>query len=210
MDASRHITDEQMALVLELPPEDERRRHLYECPRCHSRMLQFQEFLAAEEIPGVDSAAADARLAREFDAALAPVSTMPRRRRRGTMLSLVAAAVVVTGAVLLWRPDPPSELRLRDGAETTVPARVTSQPAEAATTGGVKLSWKAFTDADGYRVELRAPSLEVVATLETKGTGLRISAEKISEYGDGVMWRVMALSGGDILSTSIPRSLRPE
>lgn len=216
------IDIDQIATVLKLPPDDPRRRHLDECPRCASRSLMYRRFLAGEPVPGADPASADAHLAAVMKAAIDRRSTEDAGRERGGFLARAtrawfgraawagaAVAVVVTVAVMWWKPWTTQETVFRGDKTPPGVQQLLLEAPETVADGGVRLTWHAVDGADSYVVRFRTPELDEIALLgPTADTSLVIFRSTLPQGTPPVvLWRVVALQNGDQIRRSRPASL---
>jgi len=217
------IDVEQIATVLKLPADDERRRHLEECPRCASRLLIYQRYLSGAAAPGSDPDEADAHLAAVVKAEINRSAHRKDAPKHGGWLARAAdvllacpawaaAAVILVAAVavLWWRPWTPSDTVLRDGPSAQPTSRqVLVNAATASADGTVRLSWQPLEGADGYVVTVRTPDLHEVARFgPTADTSFLLDRSMLPpETPSVLLWRVFALSGGDEIGRSRPASL---
>ncbi len=216
----------EIAEVLSLGAEDPRRRHLEGCPRCRALALSFRDFVEPGPVPaGARSAEAAERLsqaiAREIEAGARRAASRPRTGALRRWLEgwlgrpslrpvwVTASVVVVAGAAviaILSRPAPESVLR---GER---PAALALQPVRQQPGGELRLRWEPLAGAVSYQVRLYATSLEEVARLEpvrVPETVLRREALPSGlASGTRLLWRVVALRGGDELALSPVGSLR--
>jgi hypothetical protein len=213
---------DQIATVMKLGSDDPRRRHLEECPRCASRMLLYERFLASEELPGADTASADAHLAAVMKAAIERGSTPDVEPERGGFLARVtralfvspawagaAVVVVLALAVVWWQPWETEEVVFR--GDKSIPG-VEQLLLEAPVTledGGVRLTWHSVEAADSYLIRFRTPDLDEIALLgPIADTSLVIDRSELPPGSPPViLWRVVALLNGDEIHRSRPASL---
>lgn len=216
----RCIEPEEIATVLGLPPDDSRRRHLEECPRCASRLLLYQRFLSAAEAPGADSEGADLKLEAAMREAIygaaasaepAPPSLARRRSRANAWRPVwaAAAALIVIAAALWWRPWSPDRTMLRSGEEGTGVRAVRLLEPERLDHGAIRLSWRSLNGADGYVIRIRDLDLEEIARFGPLPDTTFVLQRSMLPPGTGspVLWRVIALRSGDEIGRSGPASL---
>lgn len=141
-------TRAELPILLALPADDLRRRHLADCPRCRALALACAEFLdpAAGDDPQLEEA--DARLAARLREAIDRDGAPARTRSRGrdplgrillaaaAVLALCAGIVAVREAVLTIDARPPAGAGPWRGAGTDS-TRARWQRAD----GGWRLAW---------------------------------------------------------------------
>ncbi len=226
--SDRCFTDEELGEMRDLSGDDPRRIHLRDCPRCSTRLAQFEAFLAAES----DVAEAHLERAREYlDRALereiggaAPdrqvrgPDLQPRRRgwtdwltgpRLRPVLAAAALVIVVGGAWWLTRDREQTPAKLR-GEQPAGP--LTVEEPRALEGGGLELSWSPMRGADRYQVRLVAPDLTDLAALDSitvPHVELRHAnlPARITP-GTLAMWQVVALRGRDTLGVSLATPIR--
>jgi hypothetical protein len=216
------IEIDQIANVLKLSPDDPRRRHLDECPRCASRSLMYRRFLAGEPVPGADPASADAHLAAVMKAAIDGRSQADDGRERGGFLARAtrawlgraalagaAVAVAVVVAVTWWKPWTTPETVLRGDKTSLGVQQLPLEASQMVADGGVRLTWRSVDGADSYIIRLRTPELDEIALLgPTTDTSLVIHRSTLPpETPSVILWRVIARQNGDEIRRSRPASL---
>jgi hypothetical protein len=213
----------EIATILALDPEDPRRRHLDECPRCASRLLLYQRFLTAGEASGADADAADAHLAEVMKSAIdrADISNevpesngLLERIVKGMFTRPVwaTAAVVLVAAVALvwWQPWKEDGIVLRsDMASLPGAPHLSLGPVEALADGGMRLTWTPVEGAEGYVIKIRTSDLAEIARFgPVADTSFVIYRSMLPpEAPPVVLWRVVALRYGDEIGRSRPASL---
>lgn len=212
------IEPDQIATVLALPPDDARRRHLEECPRCASRVLIYRRFLSDTGVPGADPEAADQHLA----AVVADAVRRPPRPETDGFLArlagrfaprplLAAAAVLVVAATVLWwgpwRHDG-TVLRSADGDFTGGQPVILSAP-ETLEDGGVRLSWHPLGEAGGYIIRFRNADLDEIGRFGPFPDTSWVLTPSVfpPDTPSPVLWRVIAVKNGDEIGRSEPASL---
>ena len=215
------IDVERIGEVVDLPAEDPRRRHADTCPRCHSLVATYLEFMKAEPVAGSGvekvRAGLDAHIragAERFAPASTPASPLSRAAWwRGLFKPapmLAGAAAVMLAAVFLWNTNQPEQSVLRDDSARSQP--FTLQAAQVDSDGTIRLSWTAMPGADAYHVRIYGPDLNEVYrhpdTAETSVTIARSALPAELPPSLDLTWRVYALSGGDVVETSAPGSIR--
>jgi len=216
----------EIAAVLDLGPDDPRRRHLAECPRCRALALSFQEFLAPESVPDgarpaeavrrlsrvvADETAAPTRAGMGSPAAGGPMGWFGRLWLRPPVRTAwaMAALVVVAGGVFL-------AVHTRQGREPVLrgpqAAVLALQPVRLEPDGALRLCWAPLAGAERYQVRLYSTALAEVVRLEpvtVPEAVLRRSAlPRGIPPGTALLWRVAALRGGDDIAQSPVGTLR--
>lgn len=228
----RCVTAEQLAGVLELPDSDPRRAHVRECPRCRALALAYQDFmLMAEPLPAgarpkdarkrLDTALSAAILVDAASRAAAPdrlaARPAPPQRRtpwwagfapRPAWAVVGLLLVLGAGAVWMFLPrDRVNPLVLRnDGSRQRVDASFVLSPPQTDGVGRWRLSWTPVQGADAYQVRFFSSDLEELAQIEpTPVVSITVTRDQLGANqagGNVVLWRVIALLGGDAIATS--------
>lgn len=209
------IDVERIGDIESLPEAHPLRQHVASCPRCQSLWLSYQSFMKADvseaQHLGPARAALEQTIRRKAQTEVAPSPRASRLDRRPGWAwwrpALVAAmAVVVTVvAVTLWRAGPSDEPVLR-GTDNNGWALEAPQLSE----GGIVFEWGAVPGADAYEVQLFDDALnEVYNSGPVTTTSTRVHRDSLPSVASGasLTWRVRALRGGDVVSTSPPASL---
>jgi hypothetical protein len=205
---------DQLGGVLELPADDPRRRHVETCPRCSALAVTYRDFVNAEPVPDSDPEAAAVHLRgvlrEEIEGALAS-----RAKARSSFFSLrpawaALAVVLVVGSVVLIRmgPEGPQEQVLRGGGTGEEPLSLAAPEFE--NDGSVRLSWRPLDEADQYLVVIYEPDLtELTRTDPVIDPEIVLYPRDLvgAASGSAVIWRVVALQGGDEIQLSAPGTL---
>ena len=126
---------------------------------------------------------------------------------------VAAAVILVIAARQIWTATPraPQELTLR-GTETEIVTPPLASELRALENGGFLLSWQRVEGAVEYRVIIYAPDLSELITLDAAGaSSLQLDPAAfpaLAEQDGELLWRVLALGGGDELSRSGLQPLR--
>ncbi len=201
-----------------LPPEHPMMQHVRQCPRCSAMLLEYNDFLAATDVPaGADLVAAEHRLkgavaeilAPEADARTHPRATESLGKRlatwwagpaRAPALAFATLAVVAAGVWSVRSPAPDPDA-LRGGVHhPSLEWRAVAIGSEA-----LALHWSSEPTATLYAVTILGPALETRFELPlTAGTSATLarSAWPAFATGETLFVRVEALRDGDVLSTS--------
>jgi hypothetical protein len=213
------IDVEQIGEVLELPPDDELRLHVEQCPRCSSLLASYQAFIVGEPADADNLADAETRLMeyihRQTGAGEPPKPQGDPRTGEGGVLARlkatffpapawVAAALVVVAAVAWWQPwKTTGQPALRSVSRTSLIEIAQPQPTAG---GAVRLDWEAAEAADGYRVVLYDRELKEVVRLDA-GTETSLDLTRAA-LPDGaprlLICRIAALKDGDEIAESAP------
>jgi hypothetical protein len=203
---------EELAVVLEQPVDDPRRRHVASCPRCRARMAEYEAFMRSEVLPGSQPEDAEQRLRAAFDASLARV---PRARRASWSERAIAAlsapsarpvwaaaaVVVVAGSLFLWTRTPETPRVLRgtgsEGASGSTFGQLLAEPQP----GRTMLKWSAVPGAEAYEVRLYGTNLVELQVVDA-GTDTSVLVATELPPGEVVLWRVFARAGGRDLAIS--------
>jgi hypothetical protein len=216
---------EELGRLAELPADDPRVQALG--PRDRARLRAFLEFANPEDVPeGARVAEAEARLGealgRELGLSGTPVTRPADAPPHGAGPGIggriralfapslrpalaVAVAIVVAGGVwrvIATRPDDP---RMR-GPQAEVPGVGLSASARPLANGVVRLEWSASREARAYTVVFLSPSLAELARLDgLTEAHLDLVPGALPpglEPSQPVLWRVVARSGADEVSSS--------
>lgn len=209
------IEAEEAGTVLELPVDDPARAHAETCPRCRSLLASYRAFVEAALAEGSDlervRGMLDARI--RADASRWKPARAPARASWWQVLvrpvPILAAALVVTAAVVFWSTHRPEESSLREGTKES-PAFALN-PAQVAPDGSIHLSWSAMAGADQYQVRLYGPDFsEIYRSANTSSTSLSVDRSSLPNLPPSLdlTWRVYALLQGDVIATSAPGSIR--
>jgi hypothetical protein len=183
-------------------------------------MASYLEFMKAEPVAGSGVLKVRAGLDAHIRAAaerFAPASTPASPLSQGSWwrglfkpAPMLAGAAVVVAAAFLWNANQPEQAVLRDDAAESQP--FTLQAAHVESDGTIRLSWTAMPGADAYHVRVYGPDLnEVYRHPDTSETSVTIARSALpAELPPSLdlTWRVYALSGGDVVETSAPGSIR--
>jgi hypothetical protein len=210
------IDVERIGDVESLPEGHPHRKHVAECPRCQSLWLSYQSFMRAD-VGGAPHAGAARtsleetirRKAGVHDAPAPRASRIAKPSRwaawlRPAFVTAVAAVLTVV-AVSVWRSGQPGEAPLR-GPENSVWSLATPQ------LEGEKIvfEWAAVTNAEAYDVQIFDDALnEVYRSGPVTATTFAVERGALPSVARGasLTWRVQALRGGDVVSTSPPSSM---
>lgn len=194
--------------------------HLESCRECRLLLTEYRSFLGAEPASGADPAAAAARLDRLWDRAPSPAqspSPVVVRPRRGfffgpawrpTLAAACLAAALLL--VLIPRVDGPGDgpSGVMRGTDPTS-AEFLLDTLETLPSGGIRVTWSAFADADAYRVEVLDPGLAVVHRQDAAEGGLVAQvAPDVLQAGSGPFFvRAVALAAGSEVGRTPLREL---
>ncbi len=216
------IAVEKLGDIEALSQDSPEQRHLAACPRCRVRLASYHRFLNQDDdAKGPEIAGAEkrmrARLDREIFGEVAVVKDDPskqkllhRSRRSGHLIAFAAAAsiIIISGAVWVQLRDSgmEGEIILRNGEEQSLGLDL-GLPA-VLEDGGIALFWSAHPGADSYRVLLFDENLSEIARFDA-GTDplLSLTSDQVERIRNGrraLLWRVEALSGGDLIASSRP------
>ncbi len=208
------IDVERIADVESAPEGHPLRQHVADCPRCQSLWLSYQSFMRADVGGATNIEAARAALAETIQRKAESVTT-PRASRMATRrpwyvwlrpgLVAAMASLLTILAISVWRGGGSDEPVLR-GDEDAVWLLQSPRLAD----GSIVFEWKAVPEADAYDVQIFDDALnEVFTTGAVSTTTASIPRESLPSVasGESVTWRVCALRGGDVISTSPPASL---
>ena len=218
---------ENLAEILTLPSDDERRRHLEECPRCRTLARRFRDFLSPAPLPPEADAEAASRALRErLTTALPelvpalesedqrqeqPVTAHTRqwgwRPSRKSMRPLMAVAAVLVCCVGLLTVrhqlmEPGANGNLEHGSDVPVLRGENLAPASlvvADMAQGFKLSWGQPTDTDAAELVLIDANLGEIARLDIGTSG---TFDLARPPADARYARVEFLLAGDVVSST--------
>lgn len=205
---------DRIADVESAPESHPLRQHVAECPRCQSLWLSYQSFMKADVGDATNIEAARKALA-DTIRHKAGVAPAPRASRMTTRppwyvwlrpgLIAAMASLLTILAVSIWRGGGSDEPVLRGDADATW-----SLQAPRLADGSIVFEWQAVPGADAYDVQVFDDALnEVYTTGAVTTTTATVPREALPGVASGasVTWMVLALSGGDVVSTSPPASL---
>lgn len=211
------IEVERIADVESLPEGHPTRHHVATCPRCQSLWLSYQSFMKADvsDAAHIDRArvALEQSIRRQAGVGPEPAQRAARMERRsgrsawfGPALVTAMAAVLAVVAITVWRGGPSSdEPVLRGDAD-----KIWTLQAPQLSDEQIVFGWEAVPDADAYEVQLFDDALnEVYNSGPVTTTSTRVHRDSLPSVAAGasLTWRVRALRGGDVVSTSPPASL---
>jgi len=204
--------------VLDMPADQPERLHLESCPRCRNLARAYSAFMSAESPSGARAEAARVHLAEVIrraagDAAPRVPAPRPRGlsfwRMRRAHLGFAAVVVVVLAAVAVWQNRVPDAPVLRTGSVGASDA-FALLPAEVKPDGTVHLSWQPAPRAERYEIRVYGPELDEIyrhTPVTETAVVLRLSDLPVAAGAPGLVWRVYALRGGDVVETSRPGSI---
>ena len=208
------IDVDRIADVESAPEGHPLRQHVAECPRCQSLWLSYQSFMTADVSGATNIEAARAALAetihRKADSVTTPRASRMATRRpwyvwlRPGLIAAMASLLTIL-AISVWRGGGSDEPVLRGND-----AVAWSLQSPQLSGGSIVFEWKPMPDADAYDVQIFDDALnEVYTTGAVTTTSATVPREALPSVASGqsVTWRVCALRGGDIVSTSPPASL---
>jgi hypothetical protein len=221
------IEVERIPEVLELPADDPTRRHVEMCARCSVILASYQTFIKEEMVAGADPDDAKVRLtaflSSEIGAPREAVDEVPGAKeplQRGLLPRFMktlfmrpawvaALLIIIAAGILWWRPWTPDETVLRGPSRRGVSQALTLSAPQRLSGGGIRLEWTPMAGADNYQVRIYDNNLNEIARLEPEsGTSLIIDLSLLPvDTPDEVIWRVVALEGGDEIGSSDPASL---
>jgi hypothetical protein len=176
--------------------------------------LSYQSFLKADTAGATNIEAARRALAETIRRQVAGVErdASPRVSRMTTRsvwpvwlrpaIVTAVAAVLTVVAVSIWRGGGSDQPVLRGGPETTW-----SLKAPKVSGDSIVFTWNAVPDADAYDVQIFDDALnEVFKSAGVQATTLTVDRSALSGVPAGatLTWRVQALHGGDVITTSPP------
>lgn len=212
-------TEEELAEILALPPDDPRLAHAAECPACRSLLLSYRAFMKPgetrepsrrEEAREKLGAFLDGELCGSKRATARARGRSPLRSRRLRAL-LAVAGVAALLLIVVRLPDRPGRSPVSGVLRETGRKPGMSPTVEWTDAETARLSWHAFAGADAYRVVIYDADLaELYRTGETAGTSLTLALDEIpgASGGQTLFWRVVALEGGDESTASSLEILR--
>jgi len=199
MMVDRCLQIEDLAEILTLPQDDERRRHLNDCPRCRTLARRYRDFLTPAPLPPEADAVAASRALRdrltialpELAPALEsedqrvgqPVSAGKRRvgwrpdRKLAQPIIAVAAVLICCVGLLTARHQllEPRADRAFDGpvlrGENLAPATFVVTNISSDMARGFQLSWGQPADTDATELVLIDANLGEIARIDIGTTG---------------------------------------
>lgn len=234
MMVDRCLQIEDLAEILTLPQDDERRRHLDDCPRCRTLARRYRDFLTPAPLPPEADAEAASRALRErLTIALPelvpalesedqqvnqPVAAHNRqlgwRPARNMVRPLIAVAAVLVCCVGLLTVrhqllEPRAE-RGFDGpvlrGENLAPATLVVTPIASDMAQGLRLSWGQPADTDAAELVLIDANLGEITRIDIGTTG---SFDLSQPPTNAWYARVEFLLVGDVVSSTRTIPLAP-
>ncbi len=190
-----------LAEALAAPPDDPRRRHIEQCPRCGALARQYRDFMGESrpnarlepaEVARLDQAMARARQR----TAIVRKPSAAGRTRWWVAVPAVAAVLAIMILVPARRTPGPDPTVMRGRVEpdtvlTVNPARINEQ-------GNIVLGWLATAAADSFVVEILAADLTVLATVSAgPGTDLELPPDSASAPRTRQFWRIIGFKEQD-------------
>jgi len=217
---------DELGSLLDLDPEDPRRRHLAGCPLCRARLAAYKAFIA-EGPPraGSEPERAEVELGAfltkmihggvEMGAGGGFLSRLRGRRiPKRVIIPGLAAAVAAVVLIIALKPfldtdrRQPAPLRGLD-APAAGSAVLAARPA-VVREGTIIFTWTSLTDADRYRVQVFDTKLQEIARFEAdRDTSLVVRTGDVPRADGSLFWRVTAFREGDEIAHSRPLSLDP-
>jgi hypothetical protein len=206
--------------LLQLPADHPERAEVEACPRCGSRLLEFQMFLRGDDVAGAQPADAEARLSERLGAHGASLLGRGVGARDGWWMrlrrllaspqvavpALVAMAVIAVG-IWRWQPWVDRSLEVRSTTAEAPTVAIVSEQADS--DGGLAIAFKPVPSADAYAVRLlRADFTEIRRLGPVTTASIKIDSADVPA-GERVYWQVVALKSGDEIAVSPIRSFPP-
>lgn len=210
---------ESIQKLLALDPDDPRRRHLEECPRCHARLISFRAFMEVSPVPeGARLEEARSRLSEAVRREAVATQPIGRSRPFGDLWARLSrpiwrpalglASLLLAIAVLVHVGDrtPRAPIPTLRGGEVL---REVERPVSTVMPdGSLDLRWRATEGADNYRLHFYSTDLTEILTLESGAdTSMVLPRTRVGQLGAGgstVYWRAEALRGGDRIALTQP------
>ena len=204
-------------------PDDPRRTHMNDCPRCRARVTAFAAFMQIDPLPE-GARLEEAR--RHLTASLRDEVERPSPSRKArTPFSWfrisgpiwkpalgLASLLLIVGIFLRVGSDRRIETGpvLRDAA----PAASAGTPLMSGVSagGGMELRWREVPSAEGYRVHIYGSDLVELSVLEVRSdTSITLTPDRLAALalsGKPVIWRVGIVRNGDEVSLTPPATFR--
>jgi len=224
------VAEETLHEVLALPESDPRRSHLESCPRCRALVLSYRQFVAPDAQESTSYGTEEATRLDDFRGRLmsgtaagagaaapqgggAPGGSWWSRLFAPALRpvwGLAALAIVLGGLWLGPRIGGPrgSEPVLRGGTQAALALGEVEHLAD----GSVRLMWQPHPEAEHYELRFYSASLEPIAGrpmgLETSVTVAPGDMPEAWRAGAVVLYRIVAMRGGDEIEASAPGSLQ--
>lgn len=232
------VEEHALGEVLALPESDPQRRHLDECPRCRALVTSYRQFLepsredqasygtheeermnaTRSKMFGVPAHAVGFAAGAHHGPKPPPeISELasPKRDWRHRLFGPTMrpvwgfAAVILAFGILRLAPRPQPEAPvLRGGASTQILLGTPQYLPD----GSVTLSWPSHNEADRYELRFYSTALAELsrrdAGLDTMVTITPTNLPDVYQRGEPVLYRVVAIHGGDDLSTSAPGTIK--
>lgn len=225
MNESKCIEAGALDEILASAVTDPRRRHLESCPRCRALAENYALFLSPPDDDPALTDRAQAKLDAFRDRLLAPTDPIaaPRRAMSGAApwwrglfapaarpAWALAGVLVIAGAWYVTRPSPPSPADIRLRGEQRIEMPLAAPRYLDANT--LVLGWRSMPEAARYEVRFYSTSLTEIGRRDAgTDTLLRIAVGQLPPTyarGESVLYRVVALQGGDEISRSPVGSLQ--
>jgi hypothetical protein len=211
--------DERLIELATLSPSDPRRVEAVKDPHVRAWLLEHDAFVEAGPIlpedEGAVTRAAESAIARaraevsRGTGVVLELKQPPRARRASVPRWALAAAgvLVVVGAALVAPRFAGHESgNLRSLTPGSTESAFVSLPATHDSHGRLVLQWNFAPGATSYRVEILR-GLDAVASHDVPGGRTLMLDPASLPAGDGLLWRVLALSNGEVIATTAPREL---
>jgi hypothetical protein len=221
------LRPEELGELEGCPPEDPRRRHLEECPRCRALWIAYRGFMETPDPRTPGACAAEERLAEQLRAEIYGTASTPGssteppegETAHGFLRILLGRplvpALAAAGLILLavWGiqelreagPGPGDGILLRETQTAGAPV-VRGLVARRRADGGLALRWQTVAGADRYEVTFYGSGLAEVARLDAgRDSTLTLTPERLHSLRDrsrALFWRVTAYRMGDPVGDS--------
>ncbi len=225
---------EEFGELAALPPDDPRRAHLADCPRCRADLSAYLAFLHPRELPTIaDPEDARMRLAAALEREIlsghpspggsvrasgeqaghrlrALWRTLTRPALRPAWgLAVVALLVVATQQIAQFSRHPSEPIVLR-GPDGTVAAVVTATM-EQLDDGSARFTWAPAPGAESYRIAFFRGDLSELETIDAGArNALLVDAPTVARLAAGepvLYWQLVCLRGGEECGRSALGSL---
>lgn len=216
---------EDLGEIAELDPQNPRRAHARDCPRCRALLIAVTEFRDAQTLPpGAYPEEAERALAAALERELAGDDALDPRRAeaasppwytrwyrflgRPVIATGALAALVLLFAMLFSGDEAPHPGVVRDVASAAGATPVILPPVFARDET-VTLRWRPAAEADGYQVVFFDLDLRELDQQQTgRDTLLQVDLPtlraKLPPNEREMLWQVRALRYGDVIGESAP------
>jgi hypothetical protein len=225
---------EELGELATLPPDDPRRAHLGDCPRCRADLVAYRAFMDPVALPGeADPEDARARMAATLDHEIFSVHPLQAESTREPVarpgqalrafwrgltrpvlrpawgLAVVVVLIIAAQQITHFGRQRDESIVLR-GPEGAATEAVTASW-EQLDNGGVRFTWAPVPGAESYSIALYRSDLSELERIDAGAERtLLLDAQAISRLAGGepvLYWQLICLRAGEECARSTLRSL---